>query len=97
MSTSDKNSHEEIEEFDAIVIGAGVTGLYSLYRMRQLGFSVRAFDDGGGVGGLGIGTATLGPASTPRVTPTDIRSQRSSCRNGTGKSIIPASRRTSAT
>jgi hypothetical protein len=38
MSTSDKNSHEEIEEFDAIVIGAGVTGLYSLYRMRQLGF-----------------------------------------------------------
>ena len=42
---------EEIEEFDAIVIGSGVTGLYSLYRMRQLGFSVRAFDDAGGVGG----------------------------------------------
>ena len=35
---------DEIEEFDAIVIGSGVTGLYSLYRMRQLGFSVRAFD-----------------------------------------------------
>jgi len=42
---------DEIEEFDAIVIGSGVTGLYSLYRMRQLGFSVRAFDDAGGVGG----------------------------------------------
>ena len=41
----------EIEEFDAIIIGAGVTGLYSLYRLRQLGFSVRSFDDGGGVGG----------------------------------------------
>ena len=39
---------EEIEEFDAIVIGSGVTGLYALYRMRQLGFSVRAFDDAGG-------------------------------------------------
>ena len=42
---------DEIEEFDAIIIGSGVTGLYSLYRMRQLGFSVRAFDDASGVGG----------------------------------------------
>ncbi|MDA0264883.1 MAG: NAD(P)/FAD-dependent oxidoreductase [Chloroflexi bacterium] len=41
----------EIERFDAIIIGAGVTGLYSLYRMRELGFTVQAFDDGGGVGG----------------------------------------------
>ena len=40
-----------IKEFDAIIIGSGVTGLYSLYRMRQLGFSVRAFDDASGVGG----------------------------------------------
>ena len=43
--------HGEIKEFDAIIIGSGVTGLYSLYRMRQLGFSVRAFDDASGVGG----------------------------------------------
>ena len=42
---------DDIEEFDAIIIGSGVTGLYSLYRMRQLGFSVRAFDDASGVGG----------------------------------------------
>ena len=42
---------EEIERFDAIVIGAGVTGLYSLYRFRELGFSVRAFEDASGVGG----------------------------------------------
>ena len=42
---------EEVERFDAIIIGAGVTGLYSLYRMRKLGFSVRAFEEGGGVGG----------------------------------------------
>ena len=43
--------HVEITEFDAIIIGSGVTGLYSLYRMRQLGCSVRAFDDASGVGG----------------------------------------------
>jgi cation diffusion facilitator CzcD-associated flavoprotein CzcO len=42
---------EEIEQFDAIIIGAGVTGLYALYRLRELGLSVQAFEDGGGVGG----------------------------------------------
>jgi len=26
-----------IEQFDAIVIGAGVSGLYQLYRLRELG------------------------------------------------------------
>ena len=45
------NMVQEVEQFDAIIIGAGVTGLYSLYRLRQLGFSVRAFEEGGGVGG----------------------------------------------
>ena len=42
---------EEIEQFDVIIIGAGITGLYQLYCLRQLGLSVRVFDDGGGVGG----------------------------------------------
>lgn len=41
----------EVEQFDAIIIGAGVTGLYALYRLRELGLSVQAFEDGGGVGG----------------------------------------------
>lgn len=44
-------SNGEIEQFDAIVIGAGVTGLYALYRLRQLGFSARAIDEASGVGG----------------------------------------------
>ena len=42
---------EEVDQFDAVVIGAGVTGLYSLYRLREQGLSVRAFEEGGGVGG----------------------------------------------
>ena len=33
----------DLEQFDAIVIGAGVTGLYQLYCLRQLGLSVRVF------------------------------------------------------
>ena len=42
---------KEVDQFDAVVIGAGVTGLYSLYRLREQGLSVRAFEEGGGVGG----------------------------------------------
>ena len=42
---------EDVEHFDAIVIGAGVTGLYQLYCLRQLGLSVRVFEDASGVGG----------------------------------------------
>ena len=38
-------------EFDAIVIGAGVAGLYQLYKLRQLGLRVRVFEAGSGVGG----------------------------------------------
>ena len=42
---------EEVEQFDVIIIGAGVTGLYQLYCLRQLGLSVRVYEDGDGVGG----------------------------------------------
>jgi len=38
-------------DFDAIVIGAGVSGIYSLYRLRELGFKVRVFETGTEVGG----------------------------------------------
>jgi cation diffusion facilitator CzcD-associated flavoprotein CzcO len=38
-------------DFDAVVIGAGVTGLYQLYRLRELGLRVRTFEAASGVGG----------------------------------------------
>jgi cation diffusion facilitator CzcD-associated flavoprotein CzcO len=38
-------------DFDAIIIGAGVSGLYQLYRLRQLGLKVRVLEAGTGVGG----------------------------------------------
>jgi cyclohexanone monooxygenase len=37
--------------FDAVVVGAGFAGLYMLHRLRNLGFSVRVFEAGDGVGG----------------------------------------------
>ncbi|MEJ0015901.1 MAG: NAD(P)/FAD-dependent oxidoreductase [Acetobacteraceae bacterium] len=36
---------------DAIIIGAGIAGLYQLHRLRELGLSVRVFETGSGVGG----------------------------------------------
>src|SRR5260370_5631400 len=50
QKVSDAKS-DRLENFDAIVIGAGVSGLYQLYRLRELGLSVRCVEDGGGVGG----------------------------------------------
>ncbi len=41
----------EPANFDAIIVGAGVGGLYAIYRLRKLGFKVRAFEAGGDVGG----------------------------------------------
>ena len=41
----------DVKKFDVVVIGAGVTGLYALYKMRELGFSVQVLDEATGVGG----------------------------------------------
>ncbi len=45
------NGNGAVEQYDAIVIGAGVSGLYQLYKLREMGLSVRAFEDASGVGG----------------------------------------------
>jgi cation diffusion facilitator CzcD-associated flavoprotein CzcO len=41
----------EALDHDAIIIGAGMSGLYQLYRLRELGLRVRVFEAGTGVGG----------------------------------------------
>ena len=41
----------EAERFDAIVIGAGLSGMYQLLKLRQMGFKARVYEAGGGVGG----------------------------------------------
>ena len=40
-----------ILDYDAIIIGAGMSGLYQLYRLRELGMRVRVFEAGTNVGG----------------------------------------------
>ena len=36
---------------EVIIIGAGLSGMYQLHRLRELGVSVRVFEAGDGVGG----------------------------------------------
>ena len=38
-------------QFDAIVIGAGMSGMYQLLKLRELGLKVRVLEAGTGVGG----------------------------------------------
>jgi cation diffusion facilitator CzcD-associated flavoprotein CzcO len=38
-------------EFDAIIIGAGISGMFMLYRLRELGMTARIFETGSDVGG----------------------------------------------
>ena len=45
------SKHKRPDEFDVVIVGAGFSGLYALYHVRQMGFSVQAYDDGADVGG----------------------------------------------
>ena len=48
----DRTSDQEIgSQFDVIIIGAGISGMYQLYRLRKLGLTVRVFETGKDVGG----------------------------------------------
>jgi hypothetical protein len=38
-------------DYDVLVIGAGLSGIFSLYRLRELGFSTRVLEAGSGAGG----------------------------------------------
>jgi cyclohexanone monooxygenase len=38
-------------EFDAVIVGAGLAGIYMLHRLRGLGLSARVYEGGAGVGG----------------------------------------------
>ena len=51
VQTARQPATETALDFDAIVIGAGVSGLYQLYRLRELGMTVRVFEAGSNVGG----------------------------------------------
>ena len=44
-------ANKQVTDFDAIIIGAGFSGLYMLYKLRNDGYSVKVFEAGDNVGG----------------------------------------------
>src|SRR5665213_1265490 len=44
-------AQSQVAEYDAIVIGAGISGMYMLYRLRELGMTARVFEAGTNIGG----------------------------------------------
>ena len=44
-------TQESTTDFDAIIVGAGFSGLYMLYRLKRLGLTARVIEAGTGVGG----------------------------------------------
>jgi cation diffusion facilitator CzcD-associated flavoprotein CzcO len=54
MSSPTESIDSELEPqslIDVLVVGAGITGIYQLYRAREAGFSVQLIEAGEGVGG----------------------------------------------
>ena len=52
MTKSVETTKTKGADFDAVVIGAGFGGLYSVYKLRnEQGLNVKAFDSAGDVGG----------------------------------------------
>jgi cation diffusion facilitator CzcD-associated flavoprotein CzcO len=51
QTTNGRTRSAPAMDYDVIVIGAGMSGLYQLYRLRELGLQVRVFEAGTDVGG----------------------------------------------
>jgi cation diffusion facilitator CzcD-associated flavoprotein CzcO len=49
--TGRRESQISVLDYDAIIVGAGMSGLYQLYRLRELGLRVHVFEAGTNVGG----------------------------------------------
>ncbi|WP_304442430.1 NAD(P)/FAD-dependent oxidoreductase [Sporosarcina sp. P1] len=46
------NISNNVKVLDAVIVGAGFSGLYMLYRLREAGFSVRSYEAAPDVGGV---------------------------------------------
>jgi cation diffusion facilitator CzcD-associated flavoprotein CzcO len=65
LATAQRPEADTAADFDAIVIGAGVSGLYQLYKLRELGLKVRVFEAGTGVGGTWYWNRYAGAKNAP--------------------------------
>jgi cation diffusion facilitator CzcD-associated flavoprotein CzcO len=47
---AERQAKDQASTYDAIIIGGGISGMFMLYRLRELGMTARVFESG-------IGTA----------------------------------------
>lgn len=50
-TSGDSQNGGSDEQYDVVIIGAGVSGMYAVHHFREMGLSVRAYDGATGVGG----------------------------------------------
>ena len=82
-------------DFDALIVGAGFSGLYQLHCLRdRLGMNVRVLEAADGA--LGTGTDIRARGATPKAIPTASTSPTSWWTNGNGRSVIRSSRKSCA-
>ena len=48
---ADRQHRPNTPDFDVIVVGAGISGMFMVYRLRELGFTIRVYETGDDVGG----------------------------------------------
>src|SRR3979411_3377589 len=51
LEVAERQRAANTTDFDAIIIGAGISGIFMLYRLGELGMMVRVFEAGTNVGG----------------------------------------------
>lgn len=51
MAANEASASGTVQYFDALVVGAGIAGLYQLYRLREMGMAVRGIEAAPAVGG----------------------------------------------
>ena len=87
-------AQDTLEEFDAVIIGAGIAGLYQLHLLRDQGLEVRVLEAGSAVGGTWYWNRYPGARfDSESYSPTATRSPRRCWRNGSGANTSPRSRR----
>jgi glycine/D-amino acid oxidase-like deaminating enzyme len=48
---AERPAKDQVSTYDAIIIGGGISGMFMLYRLRELGMTARVFESGTNVGG----------------------------------------------
>ena len=79
---------EDNSEFDAIIIGAGVAGLYQLYKLLELNIRVLVLEAGTNVGGTWYWNRYPGARFDSESFLIFQNFQKNYCKSGVGRNIL---------